>query len=585
MPNYSLVASTQFRNRSFDDMLKPLLMYTQEYNAIEDAASDLATKASVWEGMANEQTDPEAYAQYKRYADDLQRQAVNLSQNGLNPTTRRELLNLKRRYSSEITPIEQAYANRKAQADEQRKALLQNPTLLLSRRADMTSLDDYMRNPQLGYESYSGALLTQQVGQAASAIAKELRDYGNGKPLDGFTKTWLQQHGFSAAEVAQAINNPDSPRSSHILNTLVNNVMADSGVPQWADRATLNQAYSYARQGLWNAVGETKVQTYTDEAAKLAAQEASQKRVAKYAAGLQEQQRMNGLAINPINIYNQKEKDQANRNMKQYAKYFTTDANGHVKMTAEGLKEYNRKVRQTNGKPMVTPEGTTILTEASSSYGDSPFKRFIDSLGGGKYIINGKMQPGNLGNLWVKYNRDNASSAFDATKSTEFDYTISDSQQKDMKRAIQTAARGTKLQEVDFDGKTNTFKPSGDTIDMEDLNNDKVIVLSTRFSPYGNTVMIKDKDGEVHRYSMPTGINPTNEINRDRAMQKAMQWQNMVASGQYKDAQGNIHQATPDEITYAQRMYAQALQEAYLYHSQLGVSNKTKEQEFNPYGY
>ena len=584
MPNYSLVADTQFRNRSFDDMLKPLLMYTQEYNAIEDAASDLATKASVWEGMANEQTDPEAYAQYKRYADDLQRQAVNLSQNGLNPTTRRELLNLKRRYSSEITPIEQAYANRKAQADEQRKAMLQNPTLLLSRRADMTSLDDYMRNPQLGYESYSGALLTQQVGQAASAIAKELRDYGKGKPLDGFTKTWLQQHGFTAAEVAQAINNPDSLRSSHILNTLVNNVMVDSGVPQWADRATLSQAYSYARQGLWNAVGQTQVQTYTDEAAKLAAQEASQKRVARYAAGLQEQQRMNGLAINPINIYNQKEKDQANRNMKQYAKYFTTDANGHVRMTAEGLKEYNRKVRQTSGKPMVTPEGTTILTEASSSYVDSPFKQFIDSLGGGKYIINGKMQPGNLGNLWVKYNRDNASSTFDATRSTEFDYTISDSQQKDMKRAIQTAARGTKLQEADFDRKTNTFKPSGDTIDMEDLNSDDVTVLSTRFSPYGNTVMIKDKNGKVHRYMMPTGINPINEANRDRLMQKALVMQNMI--GDEINLRRNGQQGMTDaEYQVLQSRYAQTLQEAYLYHSQLGLSNKTEEQKFNPYGY
>lgn len=584
MPNYSLVADTQFKNRSFDDMLKPLLMYTQEYNAIEDAASDLSTKASVWEGMANEQTDPEAYAQYKRYADDLQRQAVNLSQNGLNPTTRRELLNLKRRYSSEITPIEQAYANRKTQADEQRKAMLQNPTLLLSRRADMTSLDDYMRNPQLGYESYSGALLTQQVGQAASAIAKELRDYGNGKPLSGFTKTWLQQHGYTAAEVAQAINNPDSPRSSHILNTLVNNVMADSGVPQWADRATLNQAYSYARQGLWNAVGQTQVQTYTDEAAKLAAQEASQKRVAKYAAGLQEQRNlMNGLAINPINIYSQKERDQANRNMKQYAKYFTTNADGRVYLNAEGIKEYRRKVRLTNGTPMVTPEGTTILTGVSVSYGDSPFKQFIDSLGG-KDLFS-RAEVGNLGNLWVQYNKDNNTSNFDATRSTEFDYTISDSQQKDIKSAIQTAARGTKLQEVDFDRKTNTFKPSGDNIDMEDLNSDKVTVLSTRFSPYGSTVMIKDKDGEVHRYMMPTGINPTNEANRDRAIQKAMQWQNMIASGQYTDASGNIHQATPDEITYAQRMYAQALQEAYLYHSQLGISNKTKEQEFNPYGY
>ena len=61
----------------------------------------------------------------------------------------------------------------------------------------------------------------------------------------------------------------------------------------------------------------------------------------------------------------------------------------------------------------------------------------------------------------------------------------------------------------------------------------------------------------------------SNERNRDTAMQKALQWQNVVTSGQYKDANGNTHQATPDEITYAQMMYGQALQEAYLYHSQL----------------
>jgi hypothetical protein len=97
--------------------------------------------------------------------------------------------------------------------------------------------------------------------------------------------------------------------------------------------------------------------------------------------------------------------------------------------------------------------------------------------------------------------------------------------------------------------------------------------------------MVKDKNGKVHRYEMPVGINPTNEHNRDVAMQKALQWQNVIVSGQYKDASGNIHQLTPEEFTAAQQMYKQALQEAYLYHSQLGVSNKVKEQEFNPYGY
>lgn len=289
MPNYSIVANTTFRNRSFEDLLKPLAMYTAEYNSIQDAVGELDTKASVWEGMANKEQDPVAYAQFKRYSDELKEQANLMATQGLTPKSRISLQNLKSRYASEIIPIEQAYTNRKMQADEQRKALLQNPTLLLSRRADATSLDEYLKNPQLGYDSYSGALLTQQVGTAAATLAKSLRDYGRGKPLDAFTSTWLKQHGYTAAEVAQAINYPDHPSSNKILTSLVNNVIADSGIPQWADRPTLQQAYNYANQGLWQAVGQTDVTPFENYGARLAAQEASQKRVAAYQHALANQ--------------------------------------------------------------------------------------------------------------------------------------------------------------------------------------------------------------------------------------------------------------------------------------------------------
>ena len=120
---------------------------------------------------------------------------------------------------------------------------------------------------------------------------------------------------------------------------------------------------------------------------------------------------------------------------------------------------------------------------------------------------------------------------------------------------------------------------------MENLKSDKYKVTATRFSPYGTTVMIQDDKGNVRRYRMPAGINTTNEQNRDRAMTAANQWQHVVSTGKYTDARGNVHQATPDEITYAQQQYTNSIQQAYLFHSQLGVQNKTKEQEFNPYGY
>lgn len=591
MPNYTLVADTTFKNRSFDDLIRPFQMYTEVYNQMADSINELDTKASVWEGMANEQSDPVAYAQYKRYADELRTQAKLIATNGTSPSTRQDVLNLRRRYASEIAPIENAYTTRKEQAAEQRKALNADPTLLLSRRADATSLDDYLANPTLGYESYSGAVLASQVGNAAKALAKELKNYGNGKRLDAYTKTWIEQHGFTAEEVAHAINNPDDPKSSKVLRTLVDNVMADSGIHRWADYPTLNQAYNYARQGLWEAVGVDNVHPYEDYGARLDAKVKAERKEAEDT----EKRRVIGLAINPINIYNSKERNLENAapyNIEKYGKYFTTDTNGNVVMTEAGKTEYYRNAApKTNAKVPTSGSGTAALMNTETQmnaeirgkkhpFVPTEFRKFIDNLTGGKDLSN-------VGNLWVDYQNRNAGvGLYDATKTTEFDYRVDKpADQKAIKGAILTAARGTELQEVDFDAKTNTFKPAGDSLSMSELGSDDYTVLATRFSPYGSTVMISDKNGEVHRYNMPKDINPTNEINRDRAMQKALSWQQVITTGRYTDANGNEHMATPDEITYAQNKYSEALQEAYMYQSQLWVTNTTDEQQFKPYGY
>ena len=343
---YDFVIDSSFQPFSMQELLVPFTAYKSAYEQTEAAYDSLQTKANIWEGMASEQNDPETYNQYKKYADDLRAQAEDLAQNGLNMRNRRSLMDLKRRYSSEITPIEQAYAARKAQIDEQRKALLQNPTLLLSRRADLTSLDKYLKNPQLGYESYSGALLAQQVGQAASALAKSLTDYSKGKPLDGYTKTWLQQHGYSPAEVMQAITNPDSSNSSRVLNGIVDNVIASSSLSQWADDSTIKQARGIASMGLWNAVGNTQMGTYTDEAAKLAAQTRANKELAKYQAGLTTG---SPTGFDPefdtrnVRTPRDIEDDAYNKQMlEKYKDYFEQSPTGLWKLTEEGQKEFNR---------------------------------------------------------------------------------------------------------------------------------------------------------------------------------------------------------------------------------------------------
>ena len=292
MANY-IVSGSKFRPFSYAEMLQPVQSATVAHQELENQYGELATKASVWEEMADEQTDPYAYKMYKTYANDLEEQAGQLAREGLNAASRRDMLNMRARYSKEITPIEQAYTARQKQAEEQQKALLQDPTLMLSRRAATTSLDDYVRNPQLAYEAYSGKLITAQAASAASALAKEMQE----KPRkwrsilgNSYYETMMQK-GFSSQAVLQAIQ--DNPNAAPQLTRIVEDAINSSGVRNWGDQATIARAIDYAKQGLWSAVGEAQYQTLDNWRAKLAAQEAMQKRVARAKAGLENSSTLN----------------------------------------------------------------------------------------------------------------------------------------------------------------------------------------------------------------------------------------------------------------------------------------------------
>lgn len=281
MANYSFISNAKFRPFSYQEMLQPLAAYTQEYNTIQEGMGELGTKADVFDKMANEQTDPLAYAMYKQYSNDLAAQAESLAKQGLTPASRQGLIDMKRRYSSEIVPIEQAYKRRQELIDEQRKLQAQDSTLLFDRPASTLSLDELISNPALSPQSYSGALLAKQVGTAAQNLAKEVRE--NPRKwrtiLGNQYYETIMQKGFRPEEIMQAVQN--NPEASPILQGIVEDAVGSSGIKNWNDENILNRAYDYARQGLWNAVGETQYQTLSNKAYDYAMQE----RIAKLKKG------------------------------------------------------------------------------------------------------------------------------------------------------------------------------------------------------------------------------------------------------------------------------------------------------------
>lgn len=270
MANYSLILDTKFKPFSYQEMVTPVLAATQAHQAIEEEYGNLSAKASVWENMANEQTDPYAYKMYKTYSDDLQKRADDLMKYGLNASSRKGMLDMRTRYSKEILPIETAYKRRDELMKEQRNAQAANPTLRYQRMAKDISLDDFIKNPSLDYgASYSGALLTQQVAQAAANYAKVLTEEGKleslGLPYQFKSKI---RHGASPEEILAVINNAaleGHQGAVNFLRSVRDQVLQSSGVAKWADPATMAEFTSFANQGLYSALGQTEVKNYVDQ--------------------------------------------------------------------------------------------------------------------------------------------------------------------------------------------------------------------------------------------------------------------------------------------------------------------------------
>lgn len=577
MANFSLVVNSKFNPFSFERYIQPYQIYGQAYREVENTLSELDTKASVWEEMANEQTDPYAYKMYKTYANDLERQAGQLAREGLNAASRRDMLNMKARYSKEITPIEQAYALRQKQAEQQQQALLQDPTLMLSRRAATTSLDDYIRNPQLAYETYSGKLITAQAATAAAALAREMQE----KPRkwrdilgNSYYETMMQK-GFSSQAVLQAIQ--DNPNAAPQLTRIVEDAVNSSGVRNWGDKATIARAIDYAKQGLWNAVGETQYQILDNWRAKMAAQEAMQKRAAARAS-------INGLALNPSNIYSSRElsKDEKRYkdNMKNFSKYFYKDSHGQMRMTYEGWKEYNRKNKGTiAGKVMTTPEGTTIRV-ADTHKGETPsaFRQFMDSIGAHN-ATKGKWQPGNLGNVWGRYANESPmakTAKYDAMKTSEYIYDVpaNDEYQNNFKSKLSRAIGSSgELEEVDYNPKTNKWEATGKTLPFSKFDTKEYKLVSRVPSEIGTTWFIKKDKETAKRYRAIPGVHTTAEGGRDEAITQMLITQRILQNP-------NL---TPQQRAKLENHYDNLTQQEIMFESQLDLTNQTSTQNINPY--
>lgn len=222
-----LVIDSKFRPFSYDELIKPMLQYKEAYDKVEADYSNLAAQTEQWKDIANQTQSPEAYAMYSRYANDLNNIVDDFSK-GMTLQNRSQLLNMKKRYASDIEPIAKADAAMKEANDLRVKA---GPDAIFE-VGEYNSLDQFLHGKRANNKYQSRDALTKRTAaMTEAAMASAMRDPEFQKAM-GDQYWMLTQHtGGSYEDLKAAIAN--NAQAQNRFAEIKAQVMKDAGYDRY----------------------------------------------------------------------------------------------------------------------------------------------------------------------------------------------------------------------------------------------------------------------------------------------------------------------------------------------------------------
>lgn len=169
-----ITINSKFKPYSYDELVKPLIYYKEAYDKIEKDYSDLAAQAEAFKDIASQEENPEAYKLYKGYSDKLDKAMEDFSK-GMTAANRKDLMKLKRDYSSSIGTISRAYQQASEENKRRSDILAKNPNIKMKNRA--VKVDEYLggKTPTNDYIDTSELLkrATLDFGNIAKTIVSD----------------------------------------------------------------------------------------------------------------------------------------------------------------------------------------------------------------------------------------------------------------------------------------------------------------------------------------------------------------------------------------------------------------------------
>jgi len=262
--NYITINST-FEPDDYKTMLEEAKDMTAQQQALEDKMTEQRTGMAALKQTAN---TPYARALLDQFETHLNNASDSLSRNGLSMQTRATAKDLIPLFSQTVLPVSTAVAAKDAMVKAQENDIKEGKDTQFDRKANDISLDEFIKNPSLTYDSQNLDNITNNSAKVFENIKNVLRSSTGSRnwmnEFGNYYMTRFNQYGLKPAEIMKGIlRDPNAPTE---IKVALNNLYQAQKSYKWGNQFEDDRAWEAIARGMWFGLAKPEITDVKDEA-------------------------------------------------------------------------------------------------------------------------------------------------------------------------------------------------------------------------------------------------------------------------------------------------------------------------------
>lgn len=247
-----ITTGSQFTPYTFDELLKPFLLYKEELDKQTKDFEDYDTNAEAIGAFLDSNLDSDIYNTYTNYMDALNSAATDLSKQGLTPESKEKLSALKRSFNKDMLPIKAGIEARDKARQQWNELSAKDRTLMTSFNPNTASVSAFMNGKTPESINVSGNDLMQRAYNIAQVVSKNnIQDPEFMKVMGGQYYQIKQEYGLDSPEMDAFIR--DNVVGVPEIDAMIQEVLSSSNVDKLSAEDQ-DRAIKYALEGAFNGM-------------------------------------------------------------------------------------------------------------------------------------------------------------------------------------------------------------------------------------------------------------------------------------------------------------------------------------------